>query len=220
MQVLIGHIIAAASGSFVIDLVGSQDESNRPLVLKRSDTETSFPVLSAYGAVQIGHRDSLFSGMADVFGRVTSGSNHTHREHVLRNAPAERARFQESIVDVGSETVVVGTFVPTDLPDGTHQFFVDKQTAYRIRKATDAEGLRSMTFGPGVPEKAGSIRIGHGKNFFDFRADGVLLYLGGNPYKIITSTAAVVVAPVPDAKTDPLPVAALTVDPKEEAAKS
>ncbi len=100
MQVLIGHIIAAASGSFVIDLVGSQDESNRPLVLRRSDTETSFPVLSAYGAVQIGHRDSLFSGMADVFGRVTSGSNHTHREHVLRNAPAERARFQESIVDV------------------------------------------------------------------------------------------------------------------------
>lgn len=217
MQLITGMIFAGPlSGTFVMDLQGSQDESNRPLVLKRGDTETAYPVLQALGTVEVGHRNSTWSGIVGPFGRVTSGSNHTHLEHVLLNAPGHRQRFQESAVDVGGDTVVVGTFLPADLPDPTHQFFSDKETVYRFRKS-GIEGVKSITIGPGVEEKAGATRVGWGKNFIEFRKDGVLLYLEGKPCEIVqvTTQGQVQVRPVELAAASKLSTA-LKIDPAEE----
>jgi hypothetical protein len=197
MRTSIGTLLPQHPGTFVIDLTGSLDESNRPLVLRRSDTETAYPVLQALGTVEVGHRNSTWSGIAGPFGRVTSASNHTHIEHVLLNAPSHRHRFQEAAVDTGGDTVVVGSFVPGELPDPSHQFFVDKETVYRFRKA-GLDGVKSITIGPGVPERAKTTRIGRGSSFIEFSDDGVLLYIGGEPHKIVKVSSVVEVTAAKD----------------------
>lgn len=219
MHVRYGNIDPALLGTFIIDLRESLDESQRPLVLKRGDTETAYPVLQALGTVEIGHRNSTWSGIVGPFGRVTSGSNHTHLEHVLLNAPGVRQRFQEAAVDVGGETVIVGTFLPADLPDPTHQFFSDKETVYRFRKA-DGSGVKSITFGPGVPEKPGTTRIGRGNSFIEFSDTGVLLYVEGQACKIVKVAGVVEAVPVKGveaaaAVAEPM-VSTVKIDPTEE----
>lgn len=213
-----GQILASLPGTFFIDLTGSLDESQRPLVLKRSDTTTAYPVLQALGTVEVGHRNSTWSGIVGPFGEVTPGSNHTHLEHVLLNAPGIRQRFQESAVDTGGDTVVVGTFVPAEMNDGTHQFFVDKETVYRFRK-TDADGVKSITIGPGVPEKAKTTRIGRGNSFIEFSDSGVLLYVEGQACKIVRVSGVVEVSPVKGAEAilgDEVLSKVVKIDPAEE----
>ena len=149
----------------------SDRERTRALVLAHEGTTVAFPVLDAIGTTNIGHRHSTWSGIVKPWGSVTPGSNHTHQEHVLLNAPGTRQRVQFAAVDGFGMSWMIGSFVPGHLQDPTHQFFTGSEQFMQVVKRNE-QGVCGATFGPALEMHEGYVRFGTGKSFLEFDISG------------------------------------------------
>jgi hypothetical protein len=151
------------------------------VVFDRPEMDTAATVVDLYGNIEVGHRLTVHSGRDTPNGRVTPGSNHTHIQCALKNAPEGRRAWQIATVDTLGATWVIETYEPVHIFDPSHQFFTPNQSFSSVRKAENAEGVRSMATGPAVSHVDGVHRVGWGDTFteYDSVAREVRTVVGG-----------------------------------------